>query len=122
MLPTPTAHKMLRKMLNESIPPAGNDTDTNFTDGDIDELLLVSPDTYAAAALGWTMKAAALNERIEKYSVGDESYDKTALKDVADHALRMAKQYSAISKEQPVEVPQASTSGFMLRVKAPDIL
>lgn len=118
MTPTDDLRQLLRKMLNETIPKGGTEADTSFSDKEIDDLLVQSIEVNAAASLGWTMKAGLLSERIEKYSVGEETYDKTTLKDMAGHALTMARHYAQLSKESPAR----KTTGFILKVTPPEIL
>jgi hypothetical protein len=113
MTPTAELRTRLRKLLNEQIPAGGSDADTRFLDADLDTLLTEAVNIYGAAAAGWTMKAGMLQAQVESYSVGQEDYDLTSLKDQVDHALRMAEQYakmasvgfgSAILKLTPPEV------------------
>lgn len=109
----------LRKMLNEVVPTGGTEADTNFTDAELDNLLNdAAENIYLATSFGWTLKAGLLKDRVEKYKVGQESYDKTTLKDMADHALKMARQYADMSR------PGGGKPGGarMLKVKPPEVL
>ncbi|NPV30638.1 MAG: hypothetical protein HPY58_13525 [Firmicutes bacterium] len=114
MTPSPELRQRLRKLLNEQIPAGGSDSDTNFLDAELDEILAEAANIWSAAAVGWTMKAGLLKSRIERYSVGQESYDLTALKDELDHALTMAQKYSDMAK--------ASMGSVILRFAPPEVL
>lgn len=120
MQPTDELRSTLRRLLNETIPDGSSDSDTAFTDQEIDELLLHSPSIYAAASLGWTIKAGRIKERIEKYTIGQETYDKTTLKDMVDQAIKMAKQFAELAQTTPE--PESVKTGYMLRFRPPEVL
>lgn len=98
MTPTPELRTRLRKLLNETIPSGGTESDTRFLESELDELLTEATTVYSATAVGWTMKAGLLQGQIESYSTGQEKYDMTSLKDQLSHALAMAQQYSNMSR------------------------
>ncbi len=98
MTPTAELRERLRKLLNEVIPDGGTESDTQFLDIDLDELLAGTRNIYTAAAAGWTIKAGMLEGHIEGYSVGQEKYDMTSLKDQLFFALSMAEKYTAMAK------------------------
>ncbi|RDY70317.1 hypothetical protein DXT76_13690 [Halobacillus trueperi] len=114
MTPTEELRKKLRKLLNEKVPSGGSEADTNFSDGELDDLLKDSPNVYTAASKGWTEKTALLQGDIEKYSAGDEQYTLTSLKDKMTHAMSMANHYRDMGKE--------SSGGVMFRVRPPEVL
>lgn len=114
MIPTPELRARLRKLLNEVIPGDGTEKDTNFTDDELDQLLTEADSIFAAASVGWTMKAGMLQAEIESYKMGDEQYDVTSLKDKLTHALMMADRYKNMAS--------AGQSGFMLRIKPPEVV
>jgi len=120
MLPSEELRSKLRKMLNETIPEGGSETDTNFADWELNDLLAPANNIYIAASMGWTIKAGLLKERIENYKVGQESYDKTSLKDMVDFALKMAKQYTEMGKEPGFT--GETKSGLILKMKPPEVL
>lgn len=115
MTPTGELRARLRKLLNEVVPEGGTESDTQFLDVDLDELLINAHGIYAAAATGWSMKAGMLEGRIESYSVGQEKYEMTSLKDQLAHALVMAEKYTAMAKA-------ASGGSVMLRLAKPGVL
>lgn len=120
MTPTPQLNTKLRKYLNEIIPPGGNESDTKFTDEEINDMIDEAPNIYSAASVGWTIKAGMFHNKIEKYQAGQESYDLTSLKDQYSHALAMAKQYSSMASGDAIIEPPMT--GFILGVKAPGVL
>ncbi|MBY9081001.1 hypothetical protein KIH86_07595 [Paenibacillus sp. HN-1] len=109
----------LRKMLNERIPAGGTEAETNFLDAELNQILAESITINAAAASGWREKAGLLQGDIESYSIGNEKYDLTSLKDRLNHALAMAKQYedaAAADKEL------ASPGSLILGVCPPPVI
>jgi len=77
MTPTTELREELRELLDEVVPEGGTESDTRFTDAQLDKLLTVANNIYSVAAEGWVRKAAMLQRelgQIEQYSVGDESY------------------------------------------------
>lgn len=114
MTPTPELRTKLRKLLNETIPTDGSEADTNLLDSEIDDLLRDAANIYAAAAAGWTMKAGMLQEKTESYSLGQEKYDTTSLKDQLTHALTMAQQYAGMAK--------SSTGSMIMKLSRPKVL
>ena len=118
MTPTAELRTKLRKYLNEKIPVGGTDADTRFLDSELDEMLTEVANIYQAAARGWVIKASLLQIDIESYSVGQEKYDLTSLKEQLAHALTMANQYdkfSSAAESGPV------TSGVILKLTKPEI-
>lgn len=120
MLPTDELRIRLRKMINETIPAGGSETDTNFSDQELNDLMLASNNIYIVAAMCWTIKAGLLKERIENYKVGQESYDHTKLKDMVDFALNMAKQYTEMGKQS--DFTGETKSSFIIKMKPPEVL
>jgi len=119
MTPTAELRTKLRKYLNEKIPAGGTDADTGFLDSELDELLTEAANIYQAAAKGWIIKASLLQGDIESYSVGQEKYDLTSLKDQLAHALAMANQYAGlanIAESGPV------ISGVILKLTKPEMI
>lgn len=114
MTPTVDLRIRLRKLLNEVIPEGGTESDTQFLDADLDELLTDAQSIYAAAGTGWAIKAGMLEGRIESYSVGQEKYDMTSLKDQLSFALAMAEKYTVMAK--------ASGGSVIVNVKPPEVL
>jgi len=119
MTSTPELRTKLRKYLNETIPASGTDADTRFLDVELDEMLVEAENIYKAAAKGWVIKAGLLQGDIESYSVGEEKYDLTSLKDQLAYALAMANQYvslASIAESGPV------TSGVILKLSKPEVI
>lgn len=119
MTPTEALRYRLRKYLNENIPAGKTEADTRFLDTELDELLTEAANIYAAAGKGWVIKASLLQSDIESYSVGQEEYKLTSLKDQLAHALAMAEQYAALSRaagSAPV------TSGVILKLTKLEVL
>ncbi|MBO8169342.1 MAG: hypothetical protein H0Z35_09195 [Thermoanaerobacteraceae bacterium] len=114
MTPTAELRSRLRKLLNEVIPTGGTESDTRFLDADLDELLTEAVNIYGAAAAGWTMKAGMLQSQIESYSVGQEKYDLTSLKDQLSHALAMADRYANMAR--------VSGGSVLLKITPPEVL
>lgn len=110
----------LRKYLHEIIPVGGSDTDTNFTDGEIEELLQSVDNIYSAAAQGWRLKATTAPMevgQITKYSIGQETYEKSTASDYLSYCLEMAKMY-----EQMAEKNNNFSGSRIFTVKVPKIL
>jgi hypothetical protein len=121
MTPTPELVARLRRFLGEKIPPGKTETDTRFTDAELEDLLRESETIYGAAALGWTEKAAMIQHEmgeIEETSTGQESYRLVQLKDRLAYALSMAKEYEAKDKEERNQ----GASTLLLSVKRPEVL
>jgi len=116
---TPTADLIteLRELLDEVIPEGGTEGDTRFTDVQLEKLLSRANNIYAAAAEGWTRKAAMLQRelgQVESYSVGQERYDLRNLKDMLEYALKMAETYSRMAA--------SSIGSVILRIQPPEVL
>ena len=117
MTPTTELRAKLRKLLDERIPEGGSDTDTRFSDADIDELLIEATNIYEAAAAGWTIKAGMFQRelgQIESYSVGQERYDMRKLQDMVNYALKLAETYSRMAASRMGSV--------ILKFKPPEVL
>ena len=117
MTPTPELRTKLRKYLNETIPAGGTDADTRFLDTELDDMLAEAENINQAAAKGWVIKAGLLQGDIESYSVGQEKYDLTSLKDQLSHALAMAAQYTALAGES-----SKTNTGVILKLTRPEVL
>jgi hypothetical protein len=114
MTPTANIRTRLRKLLNEVIPVGGTESDTQFTDTELDELLTEAMNIYGAAAAGWTIKAGLLQGQIESYAVGQERYDLTSLKDQLAYALAMSGHYASTA--------QVSTGSRLFGFEPPEVL
>ncbi len=117
MTPTAELWEELRELLDEVIPEGGTESDTRFTDEQLDRLLSKARNIYAAAAEGWTRKAAMFQRELgqfESYSVGQERYDLAKAKSMLEYALMMANTYSRMA---------ASSMGSMvLKFTPPEVL
>ena len=117
MAPTAEAREELRELLDEVIPEGGSESDTRFTDAQLDRLLGKSRNIYAAAAEGWTRKAAMFQRemgQVESYSVGQERYDIAKAKDLLEYALKMAETYSRMAT--------SSMGSMVFRFTPPEVL
>ncbi len=117
MTPAAELREELRELLDEVIPEGGTESDTRFTDAQLDRILAKTRNIYAAAAEGWTRKAAMVQReigQIKSYSVGQEKYDMADLPSLLEYALKMAETYSRMA---------ASSMGSMiLKFKPPEVL
>ena len=117
MTPTAELREELRELLDEVIPEGGTESDTRFTDAQLDRILAKTRNIYAAAAEGWTRKAAMFQReigQIKSYSVGQEKYDMADLTSLLEYALKMAETYSRMA---------ASSMGSMVfRFTPPEVL
>ncbi|SFH21307.1 hypothetical protein SAMN05660649_04269 [Desulfotomaculum arcticum] len=109
----------LRKYLNEIIPAGGTETDTRFLESELDELLTEAENVYQAAGKGWIIKASLLQGDIESYSVGQEKYDLTSLKDQLAHAITMANQYTSLGTSA---TNGKVSSGVILKLTKPGVI
>lgn len=108
----------LRKMVNDMVLGAEGAAEPLFSDAELTMMLEDAESIYQAAAEAWTIKAALLQGDIESYSVGDEKYELTSLKDRLDNALKMATKYEQKALAA-ADVPQGSV---MLKFQTPDVL
>ncbi|SFU40330.1 hypothetical protein [Alicyclobacillus macrosporangiidus] len=122
MTPTDELRNKLRRMVDEVIPAGGSDTDTRFTDAEIDELLTDASTIEDAAAEGWFRKAArAMSERggLESSQAGDEAHKFVSLEAYRDHCMAMYQAYkqrvpglgSRVFEFQPPDVLGGCQSG-----------
>lgn len=118
MTPTAELRTRLRKYLNEIIPAGKTDADTRFLDSELNELLTEAVNVYQAASKGWVIKASLLQGDIESYSVGQEKYDLTSLKDQLAHAITMAEQYASLARTASSQI----TSGVILKMTKPEVI
>jgi len=107
LTPTDELRTDLRELLDEEIPEGGSDSDTRFTAVQVDSMLTGAHNVYAAAAVGWTRKAAKLQRELgrkKSYSIGQEKYDYETLKDNLGYALTMAQTYQGMAGPAPTSV------------------
>lgn len=117
MTPTEELREELRELLDEVIPEGGAESDTRFSDAQINRLLSKSKNIYAAAAEGWTRKAAMFQRevgQIQSYSVGQEKYEMAKAKDLLEYALKMAETYKHMAASGVVSI--------MFKIKPPEVL
>lgn len=116
MTPTDELRTELRELLDEEIPSGGTDSDTRFTNEQIDKLLQNADYIEEAAAAGWKRKALrAMSERggLQESQAGDERHKFIDLEKYRDHCLAMAKMFSDM-------VPGHGSR--LLAFDAPDVL
>lgn len=120
MIITDEAVRKVRRYLNEVIPDGGTPADTGFSEQDINDLLTDSTNIYAAAAQGWRLKAATASQQageLKKYTIGQESYERTTGSDYAEYCLEMAKMYDGMAaKADPFE------SGRVISLRRPKVI
>ncbi len=100
MTPTDELRSKLRLLIDEQIPTNGTDTDTRFTDEELDEIMSEAVDIYAAASEAWFRKAArAMSERggLEESSAGDERHKFVSIEAYRDHCLQMSSVYARMA-------------------------
>jgi len=117
MAPTAEAREELRELLDEVIPEGGTEGDTRFTDEQLDRLLKRANNIYAAAAEGWTRKAAMFQRelgQVQSYMVGQERYDLAKASELLEYALKMAETYSRMAA--------SSMGSVILKFKPPEVL
>lgn len=117
MTPTAELREELRELLDEVIPEGGTEGDTRFTDAQLDKLLSKSRNVYAAAAEGWTRKAAMFQRdlgQVQSYMVGQERYDLAKASELLEYALKMAETYSRMAT--------SSMGSVILKFKSPEVL
>ena len=117
MTPTAELREELRELLDEVIPEGETENDTRFTDAQLDRLLSKNRNIYAAAAEGWTRKAAMCQRelgQIQSYAVGQERYDLANVKDMLEYALMMAETFRQMAAR--------SMGSTILRFKPPEVL
>lgn len=86
----------LRQLLGEVIPNPGEDTDTMFSDEEIDDFLLRAGNNVArAAAIGWNVKAA----NYAGLMTTTEGNASRQASDLFGHATTMVKKYEAMRSE-----------------------
>lgn len=119
MTPTVELRVRIRKYLNEPIPAGQTDADTRFLNSELDELLIEAENVYQAASKGWVIKASLLQGDIESYSVGQEKYDLTSLKDQMSHAVTMAGQYASLGESA---AGGKVASGVLIKITKPVVI
>ena len=91
----------VRQFINEKIPTGETETDTGFTDEEIRSLIQSTSNAYAAAALGWRLKAGKASAgELKKYTIGQETYERSTGSDFASYCLEMAKMYDEMANKQ----------------------
>lgn len=89
-----TDAERLRQMLGESIPPNNSDTDTLFSEREIDDFLeRVGGDLNAAAYHGWVAKAAIYANMADI----QEGTSREALSDLHEAAMRQVDRWGKIT-------------------------
>lgn len=117
MLPTKSLRDRLRKLVNDPLPLPGSEGQPIFSDGELDETISEAETVFGAASTLWTIRAAMIQSQIESYSIGEERYDYTSMKDQYSHALKMAETYAGMQK-----TTGKKKSSVLLKVKRPEVL
>lgn len=100
MIPTDELRVELRELLDEMIPAGGTESDTRFTNVQINALLTAASDINEAAWAGWTRKAArAMSERggLQESQAGNERLKFVTLESYRDHCLQMAEMFRGLA-------------------------
>lgn len=119
MLPTDELVRKFRRYVNENIPVGGSAADTSFSEDDVSDIITATDSIYAAAAHGWRMKAVSspsVAGQIKKYSIGQESYEKTTASDYASYCFQMAKMYDDMA-----EKADTTAGSRILTVRRPNV-
>jgi hypothetical protein len=106
----------LRSLLDEIIPPGGSESDTRFTNTQIDKLLEAASEINEAASNGWRRKALwAMSERggLQESQAGDEKLKFVSIEAYRDHCLAMMKLFSDMTPGK---------GSRLLAFDAPDVL
>lgn len=112
--------RKVRRFLNETVPTGGTAADTAFSEEDISDLLEDAANIYAAAALGWRWKAAGASAgagELTKYTIGQETYERSSGGDYADYCLEMAKMYDELAAKA-----DAMESSRVLTLRRPKVV
>ena len=106
---TESTVRKVRRFLNETIPAGGEASDTGFSEQDISDLLEDASDIYAAAAQG--------AGELTKYTIGQETYERSSGSDYASYCLEMAKMYDDMAaKADTMECSR------VLSLRRPDVI
>lgn len=97
--------ELLRMYLGEVIPEGGSEADTMFTDTEIQAFLDDTSEINAAAALGWSIKAANLSHLTDMA----EGSSRRSLRQRWENALEMTKYYTALASSLGVGTPGGRT-------------
>ena len=97
---TPETIARLRRILNERIPYDGQDTDTRFSDAEIESTLADCELIEDAAALLWEEKAAMVVEEPDRFAMGDESITLGSPSELSKHAMAMSERYRKLANEK----------------------
>lgn len=84
-----TQLEALRQLLGESLPVGGDESDTLFTNLELQNLLDQAPNMDRAAYEGWRVKAAKLSSLVDT----TEGNAQRKFSQLADNAREMAKMY-----------------------------
>lgn len=93
MTPTQELRMELRELIDEVIPVGGTETDTRFTDEQLDALLSKARCIEEAAAEAWERKGLrAMSERggLEESQAGNEKLKFISIEAYRDHCFQMA--------------------------------
>lgn len=105
----------LRLLLDERIPDGGTESDTLFSDSEINTVLSEQDsDLMAAASSLWRIKAGILQNHIKSYKVGEESITFQSLSDRFNMAVKLAEYYAS-------KVVSGSGS-LVYSIEKPDVL
>lgn len=93
-----TATDRLRDYLGEKIPLGGSDADTLFTDDEVQDILLNTPDNpgqnlYLCAAEGWRRKASILASLVTSQTGGSQRQ----MSDLHERALAEEERYRELA-------------------------
>lgn len=116
MVPTDELRTELRELLDEVIPAGGTESNTRFTNAQIDALLTTAFDINEAAANGWRRKALkAMSERggLQESQAGNEKLKFIDIETYRDHCLKMAEMFRNMTPRR---------GSKLMTFDAPDVL
>lgn len=119
MTPTADLRTRLRKLLDEVILQGGTESDTRFTDVELDVLLTEARNVFGAASTGWTMKAGMIGRELgnlQSHSVGQEEYQIVNMQTAQRTALEMADRYDAMARSE------GGSGSLVVSVERPEVI
>jgi len=118
MISTQELREELRELLDEEIPTGGTESDTEFTNAQINRVLESASSFHSAVAEGWRRKAGKIQKKLGLYSSyqsGTEKYEYVNLTTAMSAALNMVKMYDDMAA-RPFQ------GSYMLGITPPDVL
>lgn len=105
-----TQNEKLRQLLGEDVPADGDESDTLFSDEEIEDLLDTNADVERAAYEGWRVKAARLSNLVDT-TEGNSQKKFSQLLDNANDMIKIYLRSSQGSTEGRTRVGRARRAG-----------